>query len=519
MQSPSMRAPDRSGAAAGVVSQRSAEALAKQNRHKSRWAVLAMTCFGLFGQFYAYDNPSTLYSAMRERFKDDANFDLHFNMLYSFYSIPNIILPLVCGILIDRIGIKLSVLVLASLVATGGGLVVLGAHQTSWPLMLLGRALFGVGGESLQVAQNALLYFEGAEIALALGLNLSIARMGSSVNAVSTPWIATLCDNNPVVPFAVGWLLCLASSFANVGSVWREYFGRQGGLDDEEVSLNMITKLTRPYWFLTALCVLMYGAILPFNNIAQPLFIATAYSSEATTIASLHASRASAWMFAISAIATPIFGHMVDRFGRRPALLAVSATLLTATHGTMMLLNPYMASVQLGAVYTVFAAALWPSIALVVNKNSLGTAYGVCVCLQNIGLASIPILVGDLQQHADNATGVDGKLTAYGEIEKFFTLLSFISTALAWTLYFESGPLAALNLPSGAQNKAISKDAPKLAGSSASPGKDGENSFDEEEREETLPLKAGNLVPAEVPGLTGGASTTASEYGSGGYSS
>ncbi len=103
-------------------------------------------------------------------------------------------------------------------------------------------------------------------------------------------------------------------------------------------------------------------------------------------------------MFIISAFATPIFGHFVDKFGQRTILLAASATILAFTHGMMLMLSPYMASFQLGSVYTVFAAALWPSIALTVAKNCLGTAYGVTVSLQNIGLALIPLLVGDLQQ-------------------------------------------------------------------------------------------------------------------------
>ncbi len=98
--------------------------------------------------------------------------------------------------------------------------------------------------------------------------------MGSSVNAIVTPWIATLTNNDPVIPFLVGFVLCAISGLANFGSVWGEKLTKAAD-DDEEVSLGMITRLPRHFWYLCALCVLMYGAILPFNNIAQPLFVAT----------------------------------------------------------------------------------------------------------------------------------------------------------------------------------------------------------------------------------------------------
>jgi MFS family permease len=91
-----------------------------------RWLVLGLTCVALFGQFYAYDNPSTLSTALKSHFsrpgheKEDAlSFDMNFNLLYSLYSVPNIALPLFAGLAIDRWGIKFNVLFLTAFVVAG----------------------------------------------------------------------------------------------------------------------------------------------------------------------------------------------------------------------------------------------------------------------------------------------------------------------------------------------------------------------------------------------------------------
>ena len=60
----------------------------------------------------------------------------------------------------------------------------LGGVIDSFVLMQLGRFIFGIGGESLAVAQNtyAVSWFKGKELNMVFGFQLSIARVGSSVN-------------------------------------------------------------------------------------------------------------------------------------------------------------------------------------------------------------------------------------------------------------------------------------------------------------------------------------------------
>ncbi|CAD7926752.1 unnamed protein product [Amoebophrya sp. A25] len=487
-------------------------ATAPPRHNPFRWSVLALTCLGLFGQFYAYDNPSTLYNAIEDHFagkdasatagaakntqappsaaptaSEDPNFNIHFNLLYTLYSCPNVVLPLLGGVFMDRVGVKVSVMVLTAFVVAGAALVTAGCWAKSWMLMWAGRVLFGVGGESLQVAQNALIftYFEGAEIATAMGLNLCVARMGSSVNAVVTPQIAQWCGGSPVIPFLVGFGMCVASAWANFLSVSRESIkcgkkstvsGDEKDHDSPPSSLNEILHASPNYWILVALCVLIYGAILPFNNIAQPLFVATTYSGEPTAVASAHASQASAMMFMISAFATPFVGKFIDKYGQRPLLMAIAASQMLMTHASMMNLSPYAASISLGIVYTAFAAVLWPSIPLTLPRHCVGTGYGVCTALQNGGLALFPIIVGNIQEKMETASTISiaARLSSYAEIEHFFSFVSLLSAMLGWYLYSITSRKSLLVLPSGSPAVGSSSvpNSPDAKGNASSPDLD-----------------------------------------------
>ena len=144
---------------------------------------------------YCYDNPAALINQLQSRFRGTvvaANFDYDFQLLYSVYSLPNIALPLLGGVLVDRAGVRFSLLLFSTLITLGQCLFAAGGSAASMELMLIGRALFGLGGESLAVAQSALVtqWFRGKELAMALGINLSVARLGSVVNNTLSPWAA-----------------------------------------------------------------------------------------------------------------------------------------------------------------------------------------------------------------------------------------------------------------------------------------------------------------------------------------
>mmetsp|Transcript_23362 Transcript_23362/g.20754 ORF Transcript_23362/g.20754 Transcript_23362/m.20754 type:complete len:138 (+) Transcript_23362:248-661(+) len=122
-------------------------------------------------------------------------------MLYSVYSYPNIILPLIGGVLIDKIGVNFAIILFSSLLVIGQGIFTVsgfvgesnnGEGSTAFIIAIVGRVIFGLGGESLGVCQSTVVsrWFIGKELSLALGINISISRLGSVFNNYSMPPIA-----------------------------------------------------------------------------------------------------------------------------------------------------------------------------------------------------------------------------------------------------------------------------------------------------------------------------------------
>jgi MFS family permease len=376
----------------------------------SRWIVLIMTCFGLFGQFYAFDNPSALNEQLREHMLERTSmatnqYDYYFNLLYSVYSLPNILLPLILGMAVDRCGCRLIIVTLGACVVIGHALFAAGVGFGSWSTMIAGRVVFGLGGESIQIAQNCLLFrlFKGREVAFALGLNLSIARGGSVLNDVLSPWAAS--QWGVVGACWLGTFLCVLSFGANIWSVVEdkritERTGLPDAVGDEDISFREIFQLPRIFWGCAGLCVALYCAILPFNNIASAFFVETKFYGLPLPEAQQKAGNAMSIMFLVSAIGTPPFGALVDTIGMRAHFMLFSAILAACTYTAVSMLPPAAMMLCLGIVYTVFAGALWPTFALTVSERQLGTAYGVATALQNGGLCLVPMLVGHLQASA-----------------------------------------------------------------------------------------------------------------------
>jgi hypothetical protein len=179
-----------------------------------RWAILFLTCVMMIGNYYCYDIPAALNSQMDDYMGKPEDFETLFSLLYTVYSIPNVILPFFGGYFVDRLGVRLCLIVFATLITLGQFIFAIGLSAKSWPIMFLGRVVYGLGGENLGVGNSAILsiWFEGKELAFAFGLNLSIARLGSVINNLVSPTLA----NGINIQFALwfGVILCGGSIVA-----------------------------------------------------------------------------------------------------------------------------------------------------------------------------------------------------------------------------------------------------------------------------------------------------------------
>lgn len=271
-------------------------------------------------------------------------------------------------------------------------------YKIPW-IMIVGRFFFGVGCESLGVAMNAVLThaFDGKEIAFALALNVSFARLGT----ISNDWISPVISSSSGIPsvFAFGLFLslisavsakklCVILSTSTLQAIASPAFPNQ--------SFKTPSYL---FWAVAAICVGGYSSILPFTSVFVAMKPKSLSQQEASQVVSIS--------FVISAIFTPAIGRLVDRFGRAAWITASSLFLLCLTHAMFSSYHHSLVMVILGLSYSGFVASIWPLVPLTVEEENVGFAYGIMTALQNMGLTVVPLIVCSWMLHRIYLVGSD----------------------------------------------------------------------------------------------------------------
>eukprot|EP00494_Astrolonche_serrata_P033097 UN33366 len=140
----------------------------------------------MFGNYYCYDNPTALAKPLKAKL-DMSN--VQYNLLYSVYSLPNTVLPLLGGVFVDQIGVYKCLVIFMTCLCVGQSVFALAVSTESYWLAIVGRIIFVFGGESICVASSALLadWFKDKEMGFAMAVNLSVARLGSVINDQISP--------------------------------------------------------------------------------------------------------------------------------------------------------------------------------------------------------------------------------------------------------------------------------------------------------------------------------------------
>jgi MFS family permease len=318
--------------------------------------------------------------------------------LYAWYSWPNVILCFFGGYLLDRVfGIRFGASLFATFILAGQLITALGAYLNHFWLMQAGRFVFGIGGESLAVAQNtyAVSWFKGRELNMIFGFQLSFARVGSSVSLVALYPLFRWVSGEFMVPdhlrLAITMLLASATCvFSLMSSLIlgaldkraERIMQRQVTRNEEKIQFTDVGKFCLNFWILSAICVCFYITIFPFVGLAS-VFFKHKYKitlDEANTINSS--------IYIMSAIISPLFGFLIDRTGRNVLWISLGTILATIAHALVAFTSipPYFVSTMLGFGYSILASALWPMISLIIPEHQLGTAYGMMQAIQNLGL-------------------------------------------------------------------------------------------------------------------------------------
>ena len=394
-----------------------------------RWTVLVLISVALFGNYYAYDAVGPLADHLQRLLGFS---DTQIGTLNAIYSFPNIIMVLIGGIVVDRLGTRFAVLLFAAICMVGA---ILTAVSSSFTIMALGRLVFGLGAESMIVAVTTALgqWFVGRQLGFAFGINLSIARAGSYAADLSPTWAKSYYDQ--------GWQppLWLAAGFCLVSLVGAAvYFGLERWADgrytltqpapSDRVSFKDIWRFDRSFWYVIGLCVTFYSVVFPFRST-----FAIKYFQHAHGLSLQDAGQINGFVFLAAIFATPAFGWMVDKIGHRALFMAGGTLLLFLVFPILAYThwNLWVSTILIGIAFSLVPAVMWPAVPYLVEPNRLGTAYGLMTMLQNIGMMIINLAAGQLNDSsAASAENPAGYLPMLG----LFAALSLFGLGFAWVL-------------------------------------------------------------------------------------
>ncbi len=419
-----------------------------------------LVSLGMFGNYYIYDSISPLADLLKFQLGFS---DSNIGLLNAIYSFPNIIMVLVGGLIIDRIGTRSSVVIFTALILLGA--IVTALTGNLW-LMVSGRLLFGLGAESMIVAVTTIIarWFKGKELSFAFGLNLTVARLGSFLALNSPSWGKSLYDywQSPLwitVYAGLFAFLCIAVYFFLDLYTSKNYSMPSEGSQDK-IIFKEIFQFPKSFWFITALCVTFYSAMFPFQTFAIKFF------QEAHGTSREVGGGLSSILTLAAMIFTPLFGLLADKIGKRSLLMMFGSLLIIPVYLMMAykvgkpdvkseadFINitisffdidaaiPFYLIIpmaMMGIAFSLVPAVMWPSVAIIVDSSKLGTAYGLMTMIQNIGLFGFNLLIG----FANDFSGASAENPAgYNLGMWIFSILGFLGLLFAFLLRkSETGP-------------------------------------------------------------------------------
>lgn len=336
---------------------------------------------------------------------------------------------IIAGIILDKMGVRFTGTLSASLMLLGAGIKYIGISDwfqatsfcawlnTWWTAMpgsakmaAFGFMIFGCGCEmaGTTVSKAIAKWFKGKEMALAMGLEMAIARLGVFAVMWTAPLISNKFDQSIVAPLAFCTCLLLIGLinyliFCIMDTRLDKQLTAMGELSDEasseeEFHLSDLGQIftSKMFWLVALLCVLYYSAIFPFQRYA-PDYLKTTLSIDNSTAAHLFS------FFPILAmILTPFLGALLDFKGKGASMLMLGAIIMVACHLCFAFVLPaypqkwfaILLILVLGVSFSLVPAALWPSVPKIIDEKVLGSAYCLIFWVQNIGLCLVPMLIG-----------------------------------------------------------------------------------------------------------------------------
>jgi len=389
----------------------------------ARWTALIIVSFMMLCGYYLADVMAPLKGLLEGQLTWTSSDYGFFTSAYGWFNVFLFFL-IIGGIILDRMGVRFTGF-MASLVMLLGISIKYWAVSTHaldgmiWNVLWfnvkaqvfvagLGFAVFGVGVEvaGITVSKIIVKWFKGKELALAMGLEMAMARIGTGL-AIGTSLPVAKWLGHVSMPLLFGVIMACIGVIAFIIYILQD---RKLDASDAAVSAQLETQpepeesfrlkdilfiiTNRAWWFIAILCVLFYSAVFPFLKYATDLMV------NKFGVAEDLAGMIPALLPFGTIILTPFFGNLYDRRGKGATIMIIGSLILIFVHSmfSIPLFNHWLIAIVLiillGIGFSLVPSAMWPSVPKIIPEKQLGSAYALIFWVQNWGLMGVPALIG-----------------------------------------------------------------------------------------------------------------------------
>jgi MFS family permease len=395
------------------------EAIRKTLRESktARWVALGVVSFTMLCGYYLADVMAPLKPLLESQKGWTSTEYGFFTSAYGWFNVFLVML-IIGGIILDKKGVRFTGMMATSIMVIGTAVKYWaisthsldGAILFGWKAQVmvagLGYATFGVGVEiaGITVSKIIVKWFKGKEMALAMGLEMATARMGTALALMTSAPLAeaTKDVSRPIlmclIMLCIGLIAFFIYTFMDKkldASIVKDNIGRVVEPEEEfKLSDIKVIFMNKGWWYIAILCVLFYSAVFPFLKYASDLMVNKFGVKE-----SLAGLIPGLLPFG-TMILTPTFGNLYDRKGKGASIMILGAILLIIVHFLFAVpfLNNWIIAVLLivvlGVGFSLVPSAMWPSVPKIIPEKQLGTAYAMIFWVQNWGLMGVPALIG-----------------------------------------------------------------------------------------------------------------------------
>lgn len=384
----------------------------------ARWTALAVVAFTMLTGYYLTDVMAPLQQLLEAEKSWSGSEYGFFTSAYGWFNVFLLML-IFGGIILDKMGVRFTGMGAAMIMVVGtavkywaisthslDGMVIIGM-KAQVVIAALGYALFGVGVEvaGITVSKIIVKWFKGKELALAMGLEMATARLGTALAlSTSAPIARAMQDVSfPIllclIMLCIGTIAFFIYTFMDKrldASIAARNAGIENQEEEEAFSLKDIVYIikSKGWWYIAILCVLFYSAVFPFLKYASNLMI-NKFDVDPDLAGLIPGLLPFGTIFL-----TPFFGNLYDRKGKGATIMIIGSIILIFVHAmfAIPIFNNYLVAIVLtiflGIGFSLVPSAMWPSVPKIIPEKQLGSAYALIFWVQNWGLMGVPALIG-----------------------------------------------------------------------------------------------------------------------------